>query len=296
MAISKAEKARRTKEMVRKADEIIAAKRNQGHKTARSKASVILPIADGAVFVVSDQHYYPGHEPSPAHKASLYLAARLKPVAIINNGDSIDGASISRWPASSYAALGAQPTVFAELTEAQTRLREFEDLKFVKYCIWNMGNHDARFETRLADKVPEYAGINGFTLKDHIPGWVPAWSTWIGERGKPGSVVIKHRFKGGMYAANNNALWAGVNMVTGHDHTLWAKPITDYTGTRWGMTAGTLAAIDSLHFLNYTEDNPVNWQSGFLILHFRGGVFTGPEQVHALPDGRVLFRGDILEV
>ena len=109
-------------------------------------------------------------------------------------------------------------------------------------------------------------------------------------------VVVKHRFKGGTYGAHNNALWAGVSTVTGHDHMLWAKTITDYRGTRWGIDAGTIADIYNPHFMHYTEDNPVNWQSGFVILHFRGGKFTGPELVHALPDNRVLFRGDVVKV
>lgn len=269
--------------------------RNKGHRRGRNHARVLLPAQDGCMFVVSDQHYYPGLPPSTAHRASIKLAKRLKPYAIIANGDAIDGASISRWPSASYEALGAQPTVFAEMEEAAERLRDYERLPFVQWCVWNLGNHDARFETRLADRVPEYAGVHGFALKDHYPGWLPAWSTWIGEDG-PGGVVVKHRFKGGEYAAHNNALWAGRSMVVGHDHKLWAKPITDYNGTRWGMGAGTISDIWSPHFQNYTEDNPVNWQSGFLILHFRGGKFTGPEFCYALSDGRVLFRGDVMQL
>jgi hypothetical protein len=275
------------------------AERNANHRRARGQARVLLPALDGCVFVCSDQHHYPGLDPSPAHKASLLLAKKFKPYAIISNGDAIDGASISRWPVGSYSQLGEQPTVSAELLETHRRLKEYEDLSFVKYCVWNLGNHDARFETRLAAVAPQYAGVNGFTLKDHYPGWLPAWATWITsnkDKHAAPEVVVKHRFKGGTYASHNNALWSGVSMVTGHDHMLWAKALTDYHGTRWGIGAGTMAPIYGPHFTNYTEDNPVNWQSGFVILHFRGGKFTGPELVHALPDGRVLFRGDVLKV
>ena len=284
-----AERLRRNEE-AREANE--AHRRNKGHGTARGRARVLLPALDGCVFVVSDQHYYPGQSPSIAHNASLILAKRLKPWAIISNGDAIDGASISRWPVGSYAAMGEQPTVAAELDETAKRLKEYEALKFVRFLTWNLGNHDARFETRLAAQVPEYAGVNGFTLKDHFKGWLPAWSTWITADGKTPEVVVKHRYKGGQYAVANNTLWAGVSTVTGHDHTLWAKALTDYNGTRWGIGAGTMAPIDSPHFTNYTEDNPQNWQSGFAILHFRSKRFTGPELVHAMPDGRVLFRGE----
>ena len=52
----------------------------------------------------------------------------------------------------------------------------------------------------------------------------------------------------------------------------------------------------SPQFTHYTEDSPVNWQEGFVILHFRNGKFTGPELVHVMPDGRVLFRGEELKL
>jgi len=266
-----------------------------GITRTRGHARAVLPIQDGCVLVVSDQHYYPGLPVSTAHRASLLLAKRLTPYAIVSNGDAIDGASISRWPVSSFTEMGGRPTVAAELGEATARLKEYEDLKFVKYRVWNLGNHDARFETRLAEKVPEYAGVDGFTLKDRFPGWIPAWRTDISAtpEGVP-EVVVKHRFKGGVYASANNALWAGTSMVTGHDHMLWAKAMTDVRGVRWGSDAGTTAPIDSPHFTNYTEDNVVDWQSGFVFLHFKGGRFVGPELVHALPDGRVIFRGDVI--
>lgn len=264
--------------------------RNTGHKRTRERARVQLPAQDGCVFVVSDQHYYPNDPPSAAHRAALALAHELHPWGIISNGDAIDGASISRWPVGSFAELDERPTVVAELSETSVRLEEFESLPFVQFCVWNLGNHDARFETKLADKVPEYQGIYGFTLKDHFPGWIPAWSTWIGD-----DVVVKHRFKGGMHATQNNALWSGKSMVTGHTHRLRSTPLTDYNGTRWGVEAGTLSPIYSKHFTNYSEDNPVNWQSGFAILHFAGGRFIGPELVHCEGED-VYFRGDILDV
>lgn len=269
--------------------------RNQNHSLARHNARVIAPIRDGCVFILSDQHYDPNAAPSPAHQAAVRLAYKLKPYCIVNNGDTIDGSSISRWPVGSYSELGARPSVEEELGVSSRRLQEFEKMKFVQWLIWNLGNHDARFETRLAERVPEYADILGFSLKDHFPGWLPAWRTDFAASPQDiPQVIVKHRFKGGEYGAHNNALWTGVTTVTGHDHKLWAKPITDARGTRWGIDAGTLAPIDSRLFLNYTEDNVVNWQSGFAILHFRGGRFTGPELVHALTDGRVVFRGDIV--
>lgn len=271
-------------------------RRNKDAQRARHGARVLLPIQDGCAFVVSDQHYQPGMPPSRSHKASVLLAKKLKPFCIISNGDAIDGASISRWPSSSFVEAKGRPTVLAELKETDNRLREYEGMKFVHWLVWNMGNHDARFETRLAEKVPEYAGVDGFTLKEHFPGWLPAWRTDFVSVGGAPEVIVKHRYKGGMHAGQNNALWAGTSVVTGHDHMLKAYPITSAGVLRWGIHAGTMAPIDSPQFTHYTEDNVVNWQEGFAILHFRNGRFTGPELVHVTPDGRVLFRGEVIKV
>jgi hypothetical protein len=270
--------------------------RNNARK-ARHGARCILPIENGCAFIVSDQHYYPGLPPSRAHLASIRLAKALKPYAIVSNGDCIDGASISRWPVSSFVEMSGQPLVSAELAETAARLKDYEDLDFVKFMAWNLGNHDARFETRLAEKVPEYAGVNGFTLKGHFPGWIPAWRTdFCSAPDAAPTVIVKHRFKGGMHAGQNNMLWTGTTTVTGHDHMLKAYPMSNVHGLQWGIHAGTMAPIDSPHFTHYTEDNVVNWHEGFVILHFRDGKLTGPELVHVAPDGRVLFRGETVKV
>jgi hypothetical protein len=256
------------------------------HSRSRFGARCHLPALDGPVIVTSDAHYWRGKK-SLAHKAAVYLARKLQAFAVINNGDSLDGSSISRYEPTSFVNMRNRLTVEAELETNVRHLSDFEKMEFVKFRVWNMGNHDARFETILATKVPQFSGVHGFRLQDHFPGWLPAWSTWIGD-----DVIIKHRMKGGTYAAANNTIAAGRSICTGHDHQLWAKAFTDYNGTRWGMDAGTLQDIDAEPFLDYTEDNAVNWQSGFLILHFQGGKFAGPELVHAMPDGRVLFRGE----
>ncbi len=264
------------------------------YQTRRGKARKLLPIQDGCVFVVSDAHYF--GEPSAAHRASIHLAKALRPWAVINNGDAIDGASISRWPVGSFTELAARPSVASEIKLAAARLADYEQLDFLKFLLWNLGNHDGRFETKLADLVPQYEGVPGFTLKEHFPMWAPAWRTDFVRPDGTSEVVVQHRFKGGMHAGQSNVLWSGTNYVTGHDHMLKAYSVTNVHGLHWGIHAGTMAPIDSPLFLHYTEDRPINWQEGFPILWFRGGRFIGPELVHCAPDGRVLFRGEVLPV
>lgn len=272
-----------------------ALERNKDYERGRHGARVVLPIRDGCAFVVSDQHYHPGMPASRAHVASVRLAKKLRPYAIISNGDAIEGASISRWPVSSFVELRDRPLVAAEIGVTVKRLGDYEDLSFVEFLAWNLGNHDARYETYLAEKAPQYAGVDGFTLKEHFPFWLPAWRVdFCPAPGRPPKVIVKHRMKGGMHAGQNNVLWTGTSIVTGHDHMLKAYAVTNAHGLQWGVHAGTTAPIDSPLFTHYTEDNVVNWQEGFAVLHFRGGEFTGPELVHVRPDGKILFRGDVL--
>lgn len=157
-------------------------------------------------------------------------------------------------------------------------------------CAFFTGN--SRFETRLAHTNPEYARIHGFHLKDHFGArWLPAWSTWINN-----NVVVKHRIAGGMHATRNNVLRAGMTVITGHLHSLQVRPLSDYHARpKWGVDSGMLANPYGPQFAGYTEDNPVDWRSGFIVLTFHKGVLLWPEIVHAYDDDHVEFRGEIIK-
>lgn len=241
-------------------------------------------IKNGVILVGSDAHYFPGSV-TAAHKAFVKLAKELKPSVIVMNGDVFDGATISRWPRIGW---DKKPTVRDELQVCQERLTEIEDAAPRAVRIWPLGNHDARFETRLAAQAPEYEGIRGFQLKDHFPDWKGCWSFFVND-----NVVIKHRFKGGIHATHTNTLWAGRTMVTGHLHSLKVTPLTDYNGIRYGVDTGTLADINGEQTVDYCEDNPVNWRSGFVVLTFHEGKLLWPE-VCCVDEGTAWFRGRVV--
>jgi hypothetical protein len=246
-----------------------------------------LEVKDGVVLVGSDGHYWPG-EPSTAHLAFVKLCKELKPVAVIMNGDAFDGASISRHPPIGWEN---NPTVKHEVETVQERLGEIETAAGHARKIWPLGNHDARFETRLATVAPEYSKITGVHLSDHFPLWEGCWSCWINN-----DVVIKHRIKGGVHATHNNTVAAGKTTVTGHLHSLKVTPYNDYNGLRWGIDTGTLANPYGPQFVDYTEDSPRNHRSGFVVLTFRDGKLQWPEVVYVIEDGLVGFRGQIINV
>lgn len=262
----------------------IAAPDNRTVRPKEYPQRVALDVKNGIVIVGSDAHYWPGPA-SVMHKALVRACKEYKPKAIILNGDVIDAPTASR-----HAPIGweKRPKLADEIEAAKERTHEIVTAGGRAERAWNLGNHDARFETRLATIAPEYANIHGVHLSDHFPLWAPAWSTWINN-----DVVVKHRFKGGIHATHNNTLWAGRSIITGHLHSAKVTPLTDYNGTRYGVDGGSIADTDHAAFVDYTEDNPKNWRSAFAILTFKDGKLLQPELVLKWDDSRVQFRGAI---
>jgi hypothetical protein len=74
------------------------------------------------------------------------------------------------------------------------------------------------------------------------------------------------------------------------------QPFSDYNGTRFGVDCGTLADPGGPQFVDYMEDSPANWRSGFVVLTFHKGRLLWPEPVHVIEDGAVEFRGRVIDV
>lgn len=246
-----------------------------------------ITVDDGWVLIGSDAHYWPGIV-TTAHRGFVKACKKLNPKLVIANGDMFDGASISR-----HARIGWEqsPSVDEELEACTERLTEIERAAPNAERVWNLGNHDARFETKLANEVSEYARVKGMHLKDHFPYWAPAWSTWINNE-----VVVKHRIKGGIHATHNNTMWAGKTTVTGHLHSPKVTPVTDYNGTRYGVDTGMMAEPYGPQFSGYMEDNPRNWRSSFAALRFKNGRLLQPLLAVVVEDGVIDFMGDLHHV
>lgn len=268
----------------------LPSKRNQfKHLQPSPKVSARyhLGVENGTVLVFSDAHFWPGIR-TTAFKGLLWAIKELKPKAVINNGDAFDGANISRHPRIGW---DSKPSVVQELHACEAALGEIEEASKGAKLIWSLGNHDARFENRLANTVPEFMHVGGFKLADHFPAWIPCWSCWPTEE-----VIVKHRYKGGIHATHNNTVNAGISIVTGHLHSLKVTPFADYSGNRFGVDTGTLADITGPQFTDYLEDSPVNWRSGFAVLTFHQGRMLWPELVHRWDDKHIEFRGQLVNV
>lgn len=253
------------------------------------KANHHLGIENGVVIVFSDAHFRRGLR-TTANKALLKFIRNLKPRAVICGGDAFDGASISRHPRIGWEH---QPSVIEELKACQERLEEIREISpAATPHVWTLGNHCARFNTRLAANAPEFAGVNGFQLKDHFPDWIPSWCCWIND-----DTIVSHRWKGGVHATFRNAVESGVNIITGHLHALKWNPFTDFKGIpRYGVDAGTLAEPLGPQFINYLEGKRPNWNSGFVVLTFHKGRMLMPQIVQKWSETHVEYCGQLIDV
>ena len=251
-----------------------------------------IQMESGRAIIFSDAHFYPDTE-TTAYQALLEAIKEFQPEVIICNGDAFDGTSISRHARINWSDA---PTVMEELDAVKHYLGEIEGAsKFKSNLIWTLGNHDARFETYLSNNVPQYGGITGFSLSDHFPTWKPCWSYFVNN-----DCQIKHKWKGGKFGGANNTLHGGIHIATGHTHVLSVDAYTDHSpifqnGTRYGIQTGTLANPKGNQFIDYCEDNPVNWRSGFVLMTWHKSQLLMPEmfQVWDEEEGTVQFRGKI---
>lgn len=249
-------------------------------------------VKDGYAFFFGDAHYWPG-EPSLAHEALLLLLKQLQPKLVCANGDLFDGAGISR-----HDPLGwhKTPKVIDELNIVRQRMDELERAAPKAERYFSPGNHDTRFDRRLATEIGEFTGVPGMRLEDHLKQWKWAYVGVINAN-SPVPVLVMHNFKGGVHAAWNNAIHAGATIVTGHLHSQDRKAHTSYFKTAYGLDHGMLADPDHAAF-SYTMGRPKNWRSGFAVLRFdKEGRHFPPEfcEVQFYKGmKRAIFRSEII--
>lgn len=243
-------------------------------------------IKNGTVVVFSDAHIIPNIR-SSAQKALLSVCKSINPDMIINLGDIFDFASIS-----SHDKLSWENRFTLE-EELQAGLDFMEDVhksapQAKKYFLFS--NHDCRYNKFLAKHAPQFKGVKGFSLEDHIPSyWNNCMSLTLNK-----NTIFLHQYHGGVHAGYNNVVKSGISIVTGHTHLLENKPFTDYNGTRYGIQTGTLSSIKDNPLFNYTLGTPLNWIAGFTILTYMDGELQMPEFCTVNKDNQAVFRGKVV--
>ena len=263
----------------------------QKNDVTKSLGHISLGIENGVVIVFSDAHF--NGRRTTAFKALLWLIDELKPKVVINNGDAFDGASVSRHPPHGWEDT---PSVIQELNACTVALRDIQEAAGDAKLIWTMGNHDARFSSRLATVAPQFKEVQGFTLESHFPDWTHCMSCLVTD-----NLMVKHRWKNSVHSTHIHAQQSGVSFVTGHLHSLKVTGWTDMVSTKWGVDTGTLAEPYGDQF-SYSENNPRNHRSGFAVLTIVNGHLLMPELLFVSDLGRetgedlVEWRGELYDV
>jgi hypothetical protein len=233
------------------------------------------------IAIFSDAHFWP-FETTDAFYIFLEIIQEIQPEVVLNNGDSLDGATISRHPANGWEN---PPSLVDELDANREHLELVKEAAGEADLYWCEGNHDKRFEMFLAKQAPQFRDMPGTTLKGLFPDWKICDSVFFNDL-----LQVKHRWHNGVHAAYNNTLKSGKSMATGHTHRLTCREYTDLNGTRYGIECGTLADIYGPQF-SYTENNPVQWQQGFPVLTIdKNGLHVELVQVI---NGKARFRGKV---
>ena len=224
----------------------------------------------------SDFHIWPGKEPK-IFEAFCKVASDLKVDGIILNGDVIDGARISRHP---MLRKSAAPKIDKEIEAAKQWLQKLPN---TKYRCWTVGNHDIRIDNYIAANANELSDYI-ISLQEHFPTWKMAYAFDIND------IEVRHRFRGGVHTAYNNAVHSGVSMITGHTHQLQVTAVRDRRGTRYGIETGLMADPVGPQF-EYTEGQPNRWQQGFVVISFDEDGMMLPPELCEIANGRPAFRG-----
>jgi len=236
-------------------------------------------MAGKTALIGGDAHIWPGPV-STMWKAFCAVAKKVRPECIVLNGDMLDGARVSRHA----GVLGSKaPKVSAEIDACHTWLKM---LPLTKHTHWTIGNHDMRVDNYLANNAPELEDYAG-RLRDRFPNWQFSYSVMLND------VEVRHRFRGGIHATWNNALHAGLTIVTNHTHQLQVYAVRNRNGSHWGIETGMLGDPQSPAF-EYTEGAPSRAVEGFVLLTFDDEGHLLPPEFCEMIRGRPVFRGQYL--
>lgn len=255
------------------------------------KKRLDLTLRDGYCVIFSDSHFWPGLR-SIAFEGLLLVLKELKPKIVVSNGDAFDGASISR-----HDPLGWQktPKVIEELDATKRFLDEIIRASPKAEHVFTVGNHDSRFDRRLALEVAEFEDVPGMRLQEHLTDWQFCYGALVNEQTDPFFII--HAIRGGMYAPRNNALAAGCSVFTGHLHSQKSIPVTTLLDEWDGVDGGMLADRDGPQF-SYVSSRPTDWREGFAVQRVdKDGLRYPPELarvVYHRNKRRLVFRGEII--
>lgn len=242
-----------------------------------------LDMRGKTLLVGGDAHFWPGHR-SLIWEAFVEASHEIKPDAIILNGDMIDGTRVSKHP---RLRNQAAPRVSDELKECKYQINR---LYGSEVRIWNLGNHDQRVDSYLANNAPE-----ADDLASSLPSWFPEWqfgySVMI-NRGLPNAIPceVRHYYRTGVHARHNNIMYSGIHMVTNHTHGAGVTPFNNRMGRIYGIETGMLNSNHATQF-EYGFGAQSRANGGFAVLTFEENGNLLPPELCEHVYGKAWFRG-----
>lgn len=250
-----------------------------------------LEILNQSVMIGGDFHIWPGPE-STALRSFKRLIAETKPAAVILNGDVMDCPQISKHPPMGWENI---PALHEELEAAQDHLNDIAKAAGKARKIWLLGNHDQRFERRIATVAPEFKKVKGVHLADHFGLWEKGWSCLINGRVAGGATMVKHI----PVSMGENSLLlrirkSGISVINNHAHAQNSAQLSDYRPfDLYGTDAGMIADKEHPAF-EYSQDSPKNWRSGFVEQSYRDGLHLPPQLATKYDDDHMHFKGQLI--
>lgn len=246
---------------------------------------VHLELSNAVLLIGGDSHFWPG-QVNHVFDAFVEVAKKLKPTAIIMNGDLIDGTRVSR-----HSRLRNQttPRVKDELDEAK---RQLGRLPLAKHRIITLGNHDIRLDTYIANMSPETDDC-AYRLEDWFPGWAFGYAAMINDH-VPHVIPceVRHYYRMGIHARWNNAVYSGIHICTNHTHGLGVTPFNNRVGRIYGIETGMLNFPD-VPQMEYGQGMQSRAHAGFAVLTFDEDSNLTPPELAEWSNGKLMFRGKV---
>jgi len=217
-----------------------------------------------AMLVFSDAHFE-GHETASYQimlKVLKDLVKTRQLKCVVANGDIMDLSILSTFAKYTLDIRPKERTVQQEILDSQGQLNKIQKIiNGAKYPIKQLatfGNHETRLSKFVSMWGRQFEDFEGFKMQNLFPDWDWAMSHLVDD-----TVMIKHRMRGGIHTAYQNAMRSGLNLITGHTHQLNQRTFNTYTTSSMAVQTGHLS--ESYH--PYLEDNIANdWNNGFAVI------------------------------
>ena len=247
-----------------------------------------LEVKDAQFLIGGDAHYWPHWGASTAHRAFVHFGKLLKPSHVVLNGDVFDLPQVTHHRPIAWKK---HPDIRDEIEEVRTRLGEIQTSCHGAERYWVWGNHDLRYDNRLAEKIPQYEDVTGMRLQHHFVEWKFQNAIRINDT----ELEIKHRYRAGEMAVRLNVMRSGISYLTGHDHNRQLYRWRNARGTFYGINPGLMAEASGPQF-EYDENHILNHDSGLAVITFEKGKMLPPELIEVMEPGKVFFRGRVTEL